>query len=63
MRLLQIVTGSPFNNKISFLYFFLLFPVFKVWLKGGEKPFLTGDQISVADILAACELEQPSMAG
>ena len=25
--------------------------------------YLVGDRISVADILAACELEQPSMAG
>lgn len=28
-----------------------------VWLK--DKPFLTGDKISVADIFCACELEQP----
>lgn len=28
-----------------------------VWLK--DKPFLTGDTISVADIFCACELEQP----
>ncbi|KAG0726293.1 Glutathione S-transferase theta-1 [Chionoecetes opilio] len=32
-----------------------------VWLKG--QPFLGGSQISIADIIAACELEQPSMAG
>jgi len=35
----------------------------KVWLKDGSKPYIAGDRISVADILAACELEQPSMAG
>ena len=29
-----------------------------IWLK--DKLFLTGNQISIADILAACELEQPS---
>jgi len=34
-----------------------------VWLAGGEKRFLAGDTISIADILAATELEQPSMAG
>jgi len=34
-----------------------------VWLAKGEKPFLCGDKISAADILAACEMEQPSMAG
>lgn len=28
-----------------------------VWLK--DKPFLTGNTISVADIFCACELEQP----
>lgn len=28
-----------------------------VWLK--DKPFLTGDKISIADILGACEIEQP----
>ncbi|KAK7015115.1 Glutathione S-transferase theta-1 [Halocaridina rubra] len=33
-----------------------------IWLKN-NKPFLCGDQISIADVLAACELEQPSMAG
>jgi len=34
-----------------------------IWLSKGDKPFLCGDKISVADILAACEMEQPSMAG
>lgn len=28
-----------------------------VWLK--DKPFLTGNTISVADVFCACELEQP----
>ncbi|XP_011876035.1 PREDICTED: glutathione S-transferase theta-1-like [Vollenhovia emeryi] len=32
-----------------------------VWLK--DKPFLTGNTISAADIFCACELEQPRMAG
>lgn len=35
----------------------------RVWLAGGKKNFVIGDSISVADILATCELEQPSMAG
>merc|ERR1719297_313050 len=35
----------------------------RVWLMNGDKKYLAGDKISVADILAACELEQPSMAG
>lgn len=28
-----------------------------IWLK--DKSFLTGDTISVADIIGACEIEQP----
>jgi len=35
----------------------------RVWLAGGDKKYVVGDAISVADILAVCELEQPSMAG
>ena len=35
----------------------------RVWLAGGEKGYVAGDKISVADIMAVCELEQPSMAG
>ncbi|XP_053640277.1 glutathione S-transferase theta-1 isoform X2 [Cherax quadricarinatus] len=31
-----------------------------VWLK--DRPFIAGDQLTIADLLAACELEQPSMA-
>lgn len=29
-----------------------------IWLK--NKPFLCGDDISIADLVAACEVEQPS---
>lgn len=32
------------------------------WLESAEKPFLTSNEISFADILAACELEQPKIA-
>ena len=35
----------------------------RVWLGGGEKKYVAGDKISVADIMAVCELDQPSMAG
>ena len=33
----------------------------RCWLNSG--PFITGDKISAADIWAACELEQPRIAG
>ena len=35
----------------------------KTWLENGAKKYLCGEQISVADIMACCELEQPSIAG
>ena len=34
-----------------------------IWLDNGNKKFLCGDKISVADVFAACELEQPAIAG
>ena len=34
-----------------------------IWLENGQKKYICGDKISVADIVACCELEQPSMAG
>ena len=34
-----------------------------IWLEGGKKKFLCGDQISVADVFACCEMEQPAIAG
>ena len=34
-----------------------------IWLVNGKKNYLCGDKISVADIAAVCELEQPLMAG
>ena len=33
------------------------------WLDEGRKKYLVGDKISVADIMACCELEQPAVAG
>ena len=32
-------------------------------MENGNKKYLCGDKISVADIVALCELEQPSIAG
>ena len=34
----------------------------RVWLRGGRS-YLAGERVSVADILAVCELEQPGIAG
>lgn len=28
------------------------------WLAGGGRPFMTGDSLSVPDLLCVCELEQ-----
>jgi hypothetical protein len=28
------------------------------WLAGGARPFMTGQQVSVPDVLCVCELEQ-----
>lgn len=33
-----------------------------VWLESANRKFLASEEISFADILAACELEQPKMA-
>ena len=41
----------------------LLLQIEKIWLRNGEKSFICGNVISVADIMACCELEQPLMAG
>ena len=35
----------------------------QIWLDNGNKKFILGDKISVADIFACCELEQPRIAG
>lgn len=32
-----------------------------IWLDGGKKKFITGNEITIADILACCELEQPGI--
>ena len=34
-----------------------------IWLDNGKNQYILGDKISVADIVAVCELEQPLMAG
>lgn len=32
-----------------------------IWLDGGKKKYITGDKISVADLAACTELEQPGI--
>jgi len=34
-----------------------------IWLNDGKNKFICGDNITIADLLACCELEQPGMAG
>ncbi|EAT39159.2 AAEL009020-PA [Aedes aegypti] len=33
------------------------------WLDEGRKPFVAGKELSFADVVAACEIEQPKLAG
>lgn len=33
------------------------------WLDGGRLPFVGGKEFSFADVVAACEIEQPKLAG
>ncbi|KAL1376176.1 hypothetical protein pipiens_004474 [Culex pipiens pipiens] len=35
----------------------------RVWLEDGKKAFVAGESLSYADVLAACEIEQPKCAG
>jgi len=65
-KLIPMMTGKPINEQM--VKFFkkrmeeTLDTFENVWLKSSEKQFLTTNEISFADILAACELEQPKMA-
>lgn len=33
----------------------------QIWLKDGKNKFICGDDITIADLLACCELEQPGL--
>ncbi|XP_055585615.1 glutathione S-transferase theta-1-like [Uranotaenia lowii] len=35
----------------------------KLFLDNGKKPFIAGDELTFADVIGACEIEQPKMAG
>lgn len=64
--LLPLMSGDPPSpTKLAFLKTNMektLDLLENTWLESSQKPFLTTDQISFADILAACELEQPKIA-
>jgi len=32
-----------------------------IWLKDGKNKFICGNEITIADLLACCELEQPGL--
>ncbi|RZF34506.1 hypothetical protein LSTR_LSTR011748 [Laodelphax striatellus] len=63
--LMPMITGKPPNQEtVNKMYKMMIVGCDKVeniWLK--DKPYLCGNSISIADILGACEIEQPRMAG
>ena len=63
--LIPMMTGQPVNEKglrrFQAGMETALDRLESVWLR--DTPYLAGQQISVADLLAACELEQPSELG
>lgn len=63
--LIPKMTGEPANeNKVKAFKKQMegaLNSLENVWLESSEKQFLASKEISFADILAACELEQPKM--
>ena len=64
--LIPKLSGQPVNEKKSAAYKKLmeqsLDTLENVWLENADKKFLASEEISFADVLAACELEQPKMA-
>jgi len=65
-KLIPAMTGSPPNEKQVEKYkssmLDCLDQIEELWLSQGHT-YIASDQISVADLFAACELEQPTMAG
>ena len=61
--------SKPLKSRKSLFFHFLPkslnlnFQMETIWLRNGSKKLISGDQISVGDLLACCELEQPLMAG
>ena len=58
-----MVNNTPANETEVEKAFQAMLPCLKqmeeIWLDGGKKKFLIGDEITVADLLGLCELEQP----
>ena len=69
--LIPMMKQEPIDEKTQAEYLPLMERTLKdienVWLEGGKRKYIAGpdgkEAISVADIVACCELEQPSMAG
>lgn len=65
--LIPLMTSSPINDsEVSKFWVKMqkaLDDMEQVWLKNGSKKYICNDQLSIADIVACCELEQPKMAG
>ena len=65
--LIPLRTGNPIEEKQLENFWTKmnknLDQIEQIWLENGKKKFICGDKISVADIVACCELEQPKMAG
>lgn len=60
--LLPLITGQEANvekvEKLEKKMIENLNLLENIWLK--DKPFLCGDEITISDLVAACEVEQPS---
>jgi glutathione S-transferase len=63
--ILPLMTGEPVNEAQAEFFRTNLITVLEqidtIWLK--DRPFMAGDEVSIADLLAVTELEQPGMAG
>lgn len=59
------MTGEPVNQKRAEFFGsqlkIVLDQIENLWLK--DKPFIAGKELTIADLLAVTELEQPGMAG
>ena len=65
---MPVMTQQPPKEKLVKLYQKgmenCLDQIEEIWLENGKKKYIAGgDALSIADIVACCELEQPTMAG